>query len=589
MATRVQALRDEMRREEIDIYLVPSSDAHQSEYVPEPWQRRVWASGFTGSMGDAAVGLDEAWQWADSRYWLQGERELEGTDWTLMRQGADDVPSLSEFLGKVAKGTRVGFDPRLVGVAQARRIQDAIKRAGGELVAIDENLIDRVWTDRPALSANPIEVWDTTYAGQSVADKLSAIRGRLEEAGCTSVVLTTLDAIAYLFNIRGADVDFNPIVIAYAVVTLDGATLFVDPAKVTDAARSHFDAANVTVAPYDAVGAALVASTGKAWVDTKYASRWVLDRLSESDAKVHKGRSPVFDLRARKNDTESQGMRDAHVRDAVAVCRFLHWLETAWQGGDLDEIGASDQLEAFRSEGERFRGLSFDTISGFAGNGAVVHYRATPETAKVIDDSTLYLCDSGGQYLDGTTDITRTVHLGTPTEAERLHYTLVLLGHLRLRHTRFPKGTTGERLDAIARQPLWAHGLDYGHGTGHGVGCYLSVHQGPHGISQRPTGVPLAKGMVVSNEPGYYLAGRYGIRVENLCIVVEKDADDGATFFGFDDLTLVPYARKLIAVEHLNEQERGWVNDYNALVRETVEPLLPEEVRPWLRAETAPI
>lgn len=586
---RANALRAEMIRAGVDVYLVPSSDAHQSEYVPEAWQRRAWLSGFTGSMGDCAVAADGAWQWADSRYWLQAEAELDGEVWTTMKDGKRGVPSLTKWVGELPLGTVVGFDPRLVPLATYQKLVDAAALAGVRLEPLDDNLVDRVWADRPALPNAPIAVWPDVYAGRSLADKLADVREELAGAGAGAVVLTTFDAIAWQFNLRGADVDFNPIFISYAIVGRDDATLFIAPGKADDVVKAHLAAAGVALGAYDAFGDALTRLSGRVWVDEDHVSRWVVDRLEGAGCDVYAKMSPVMPLRAKKNAIEQDGMRAAHLRDAVAVCRFLHWLEGAWRDG-LDEIGASDQLERYRAEGERFKGLSFDTISGFGSNGAIVHYRATPATSKVIDDSTLYLVDSGGQYLDGTTDITRTVHLGEPTAAQREHYTRVLRGHLMLGRARFPRGTTGTQLDALARLALWEVGLNYGHGTGHGVGCYLSVHQGPHRVSPRPNAVGLEPGMVLSNEPGYYLDGAYGIRIENLCLVVPAGVGtDEDPFYAFEDLTLVPHCRKLIAVELLDAGERAQVDAYHARVRAALIARVPAEVRPWLERETAPL
>ncbi len=586
---RVAALRAEMDKADIDYYLVPSSDAHQSEYVPGAWQRRAWLSGFTGSMGDCVVGRDGAWQWADSRYWLQAEAELDGGAWTLMRQGAEGVPKLVDWLGSLPPSSAVGCDPRLLSAGQAERMNRALAGVGGALVEIEANLVDRVWVEQPPLPDAPATAWPDALAGRSVPDKLGDLRAAMSAKGAAALVLTSLDAIAWAFNVRGADVDFNPVVIAYGLVTAEGATLFVAPGKLDAAARDNLAGAGVAVADYDAFGAALAACRGKVWVDDDHASLWVVGRLEAAGCEVMARMSPVMLAKAIKNPVEQDGMRAAHVRDAVAVCRFLHWLEAAWRGGDLDELGASDQLERFRAEGDRFVGLSFDTISGFGANGAIVHYRATPATAKRVDDSTLYLLDSGGQYLDGTTDITRTVHLGASTAEQREHYTRVLRGHLALRHTRFPRGTTGTHLDAFARAPLWEVGLNYGHGTGHGVGCYLSVHQGPHRVSPRPSAIGLEPGMVLSNEPGLYFAGRYGIRIENLCLVVSADVGGDTPFYGLEDLTVVPYCRKLIEPALLSARERAWVDAYHAQVRQALAGRLPGDVAAWLEAQTAPL
>lgn len=595
-AQRLEMLRTQMIAAGVDFYLVPSSDAHQSEYLPAAWQRRAWLTGFTGSMGSAVVGRGGAWLWADSRYWLQAEAELDSAAWSLMRLGEHDVPTIARFLERQPAGTSVGYDARLSSPAEARELLDAVQAAGGRVVAIDENLVDRVWTDRPALPATPVTVWPEAHAGQSVADKLAAIRGGVTALGGSALVATTLDEIAWIFNLRGADVAFNPVFVAWAIIEASATTLYVNPAKLGPEAAAHLAAASVRVAAYEAFGEGLDAlSDQRVIVDKGDANQWIMTRLEHTGARPHMTRSPVQLLRAKKNAVEADGMRRAHVRDAVAVVRFLAWLETGWRapqadGTPLDELGVAARLEAFRREGEHFRGLSFDTIAGFGPNGAIVHYRASPATSRAIGDTTLFLLDSGAQYLDGTTDITRTLHLGTPTDTEREHYTRVLRGHLGLGRTSFPRGTTGTQLDAFARAPLWEVGLNYGHGTGHGVGCYLSVHQGPHRISPALNDVPLEPGMIVSNEPGLYLAGAYGIRIENLVLVVTtRDATPYGPFFGFEDLTLVPYCRRLIEPSLLNSDEQGQVDAYHARVRATLEPLVPADVVPWLARETAPL
>jgi len=594
---RLALLRAEMARHGVDFWLVPSSDAHQSEYVPAAWQRRAWLTSFTGSMGNAVVGLDGAWLWADSRYWLAAERELDPTAFSLMRQGQHGVPSIARFLADVGANRKVGYDPALHSPAEAKELSDAITAAGGTLVAVADNLIDAIWADRPALPAAPVEAWSETYSGKSVAAKLADLRKGTAALGCEHLVITTLDEIAWTFDIRGKDVDFNPVTIAWAIVSQDAATLFIAPSKVSHAVTAHLAAAHVTTAPYEAFDEALAAlGTGRVLVDRDNGNQAILDRLASKGIRYHLARSPVMLARAKKNTTEIGGMRAAHVRDGVAVTRFLAWLDGNWRG--LTEVSVADHLSSFREENERFRGLSFDTIAGYADHGAIVHYRASAATDQPLGDATLFLIDSGAQYLDGTTDITRTIHLGTPTAEEREHYTRVLKGHLALRHITFPRGTTGTHLDAFARAPLWQVGLNYGHGTGHGVGCYLSVHQGPQRVSPALNDVALEPGMVLSNEPGLYVAGRYGIRIENLCVVVDNDAlsrdNPHGPFFGFDDLTMVPYCRKLIDTALITNAERAAVDAYHARVRATLLPHLGKHadhdlVRGWLQQETAPL
>lgn len=599
IADRLAALRAEMKTAGLDFYLVPSSDAHQSEYLPECWQRRAYITGFTGSVGSAVIGHDTAWLWADSRYWLQADHELDPACYTLMRQGDSEVPSIPRFLARHAEGRVVGFDPMLHTPNEASALSDALVSAGARLVAVD-NLIDRIWTtNRPPVPENPVTPWPAELSGRTLTDKLAHLRARLDDEGVDHLVVATLDELAWTFDLRGQDVDFNPVAIAWGLVSSDTARLFIAPSKLTGEALAHLAAANVAIAPYEAFGDALATVSGKVLVDKDNANRWILDRLEGNpEATVKLARSPVQLARAIKSEAEKHGMRQAHRRDAAAVVRFLAWLDDNFAG--LDEISAADQLEDFRKENEYFKGLSFDTIAGFGPNGAIVHYRASDKTRLPIDDSTLFLLDSGAQYLDGTTDITRTLHLGTPTAAQREHYTRVLRGHLALGRATFPKGTTGTHLDALARLPLWEVGLNYGHGTGHGVGCYLSVHQGPHRVSPALNDVALEPGMVLSNEPGLYLTGEYGIRIENLVLVTERfpksDAHPLGPYYGFEDLTVVPYCRKLIDASLLSPEERAQVDAYHARVRELVAPLLDVDedsadatARAWLERETAPL
>ncbi len=586
---RLTRVRAEMAREGIACYLVPSSDAHQNEYVPRCWQRRAWISGFTGSAGDAVLGLERAWLWTDSRYWLQAQAELDPEHFELMRAGAPEVPSVDDWLG--ARGALVGVDPRVLSLRRARALREGLVKHGGELRSLERNLVDAAWTERPPVPREPAVRLDLPYTGRSVEQKLADVRAELAKRGADALVLTTLDAIAWLFNLRGRDVEYNPLLIAYALVTREEAWLFAAPEKLGEDLLGALASAGVQARPYEAFPERLRGERGKLWIDPAQASQWVGDLLEESRAELVEARSPVELLKARKNPVEQSGMREAHARDGVALVRFLHWLEGAWREG-LDEVAAAERLDAFRSEGERFRDLSFPTISGFGPNGAIVHYRATEASSRRIDDSSLYLIDSGAHYLDGTTDVTRTVHLGSPTDREREHYTRVLQGHLALRHTVFPHGTTGAQLDPVARRALWEVGLDYGHGTGHGVGCYLNVHEGPQAVAARSTDVGLEPGMVVSNEPGLYVTGAYGIRIENLLLVMPQIAASdplARAYYGFDDLTLVPYARRLIDVELLSPRERREVDAYHARVLETLAPRLDAPAWRWLERETAPL
>jgi Xaa-Pro aminopeptidase len=577
----LSALRRLMQDYHLDFYFVPARDAHNNEYVPLCWQRRAWISGFNGSAGDALIGRDEAYLWTDSRYFLQAEQQLDPTHYQLMKQ-MQGSPPLDQWFIQHARGKTCGVDPRLLSISQAQQWQAALASVSGCLKPLPDNLIDQIWTNQPAAPNQPIYQYPLQYAGVSAKNKLASLRRTLAEHQAQAHVLTLLDAIAWLFNIRGSDIEFNPLAICYAIITADKAILFINPFKVTIADQLYLQSQGVEVQPYADFQTALNQLQGLVWVDPHSASWWVAQQLQK--AQLLLAASPVQLMKAVKNPTEVEGMHEAHRRDALAVVKFLHWLEKNWAAG-MTEISAAAELERLRRADPECLDLSFATISGFAANGAIVHYRSTTATNRRIDDSNLYLIDSGGQYWYGTTDITRTIHLGSPTPAQKRHYTLVLKGHLALRHTQFPAGTCGEHLDVLARHALWQEGLNYGHGTGHGVGCYLCVHEGPQRISPGHSQVPLQPNMIVSNEPGVYLTGQYGIRIENLCLITES----APHFHTFADLTKVPYAQNLMDRALLNAQEIQWINDYHREIYDLLFEDLDDEQREWLTSATAPI
>ncbi|MBD3162455.1 MAG: M24 family metallopeptidase [Candidatus Eisenbacteria bacterium] len=591
---RVAALRREMKQHGVAAYFVPSTDPHQSEYVPHAWRRREWMSGFTGSAGDLLVTKKEALLWTDSRYFLQAERELRGSGIKLMRIGEKGIPTIEEHLTrKLAKGDLLGVDPRVVSHDRAAKLEKALRKAGAGLSTIDENLVDRIWEERPALSDLPAEPLSSRVTGESAAAKLRRLRKEMKEQKADAHVLTGLDAVAWLYNVRGRDVEFNPLVVSYGLVTDREAFWFVDPVKVPSAAAKKLGRA-VKVRPYEEIAAALRKLAEKkahVWVDGAAASRWVVDLLDGAELLLE--RSPVAAMKAKKNDAEIEGMRAAHVRDGVAMVRFLRWLEETVETGEITEVSAAERLEGFRSEGERYRGLSFPTISSSQPHGAVIHYKATPETDLSIEPETAYLVDSGAQYLDGTTDITRTVFLGRrPPKEIRETFTLVLKGHIALATAKFPAGTRGNQIDAFARKPLWETGRNYKHGTGHGVGAYLCVHEGPQSISpHHPAPVPLEPGNILSNEPGFYVDGSYGLRIENLILVVEepKLSKKEATFLAFETLTLCPIDTRLVEPKLLDPAETKWLNDYHKRVVRELGRKLGREDRAWLKQACAPI
>ena len=589
---RLARLRDAMREHEVVAYLVPSSDPHQSEYVPEHWARREWASGFTGSAGDLVVESRGGGLWTDGRYHLQARQQLRGSGLRLFPVGDKDVPTIEEHLARrLPRGAAVGVDPSVISLKRTRKIAKKLAPAGLTLKPIDENLVDAVRGPVPGQRARARVVpLHARFAGETSASKLRRVRRAMRERGAEALLVTTLDAIAWLFNVRGSDVAYNPVVIAYAVVTSDGAVLHVDRGKLDPAARAHLTR-TARIEPYAAIGRTLRGlARGKAvvWVDPETTSL-LCGRLLDG-AKPVFAPSPIPRMKARKNDVELAGIRAAHRRDGAAMARFLHWLERSLPDRGVTEMSAADRLEGFRREGEHFRGLSFPTIAGYAGHGAIIHYSVDAASDVPLRPEGLFLVDSGAHYLDGTTDITRTLVLGgRPTGAQRDCYTRVLKGHIAIATARFPAGTTGARLDTLARAALWQSGRDYAHGTGHGVGAYLNVHEGPQSISHRSTAVPLEPGNVQSNEPGYYEPGEFGIRIENLVEVVQDEALAPRDFLRFETLTLCPIEKRLVDPALLSAGERAWLDAYHARVRETLGPDLDRDDRAWLERACAPL
>ncbi len=587
---RLQTLRKLMQENNLDYYLVPSTDAHNSEYVPECWCRRAWISGFDGSMGEALIAHEQAYLSTDGRYFLQAEQQLDGDCYQLLKQKAF-APETEQWLKTYAAGKRLGVDPQLISSSRHDTLTQIMAEVGGELVLLTNNLVDAARIElgeQLRLPQQPAWVYDETYSGESTTGKLEWLREQLATNHAAGIVLNVLDEIAWLFNIRGGDVEFNPLVISYALITATDALLFVDEAKFSPADREKLALAGVMLKPYAAINDYIQQVSGILWLDGVTAN-YALYQAAITNNPVITKRSPIVQRKAQKNTSECQGMRLAHKKDAVAMIKFFYWLENNWQSG-VDEIAASDKLAQFRAQQSNYQGLSFATISGFAANGAIIHYRATPKTAKVISDKSLYLLDSGGQYLEGTTDITRTMHLGTPTAEEKYHYTLVLKGHLALGRAKFSSGTCGEHLDILARGPLLNNYLNYRHGTGHGVGCFLCVHEGPQKISQANSNIPLVPGMVVSNEPGYYENGNYGIRIENLCLVQEDNSlaaldSDYGSFYHFESLTLVPYWNSLIDFSLLSKDDIGQLNSYYQEIRREILPLLDAPEQQWLERQ----
>jgi Xaa-Pro aminopeptidase len=593
-ADRLAALREQLKADRLDGFVVPLTDEHMSEYVGSYAQRLAWLTGFEGSAGTAVVLPEQAAIFTDGRYTLQVRQQVSADQWSYQ-----SVPetSAADWLSEHAPdGARIGYDPWLHSRDWVRRAGESLKAKGAELVAVQRNPIDEIWKDRPEASKAQLIVQPDRYAGRNSAEKRHDIADWLTKQHADAAVLSALDSIAWTFNVRGQDVARTPVALAYAIVHADGtADLFVAGEKIGPEVRQHLGN-GVRLHERDEFEGALTEFKGKTVaVDPERAVAAIFDGLDKAGAKIIALRDPTVLPRALKNPAEIAGQKAAQVRDGAAIAKFLRWVETEAPSGEVDELIASDHLEALRRENEELRDLSFDTISGAGPNGAIVRYRSSEKTNRKLEPGSLYLVDSGGQYVDGTTDITRTVPVGEPTDEMRDRFTRVLQGHIAVATARFPKGTRGSQLDSFARRPLWEAGLDYAHGTGHGVGSFLSVHEGPQRISpvgsaQAGGDEPLQAGMILSNEPGYYKAGEYGIRIENLVLVVEIEvAGAEKDMLGFETLTFAPIERRLIVREMLSTRERAWLDTYHAEVLAKIGPSLSGADLDWLKAACAPI
>lgn len=580
---KLTALREQMRKNALAAYIVPGTDPHASEYVTEHWRERAWISGFTGSAGTAVVTMDGGGLWTDSRYFLQADIQLNGSGLNLMKEGLADTPTIAQWLSEQLKpGAVVGVNPEMFSNNAYVDLQNELAKADIQIMPID--LIQVVWENRPALPTTPLYVLDLKYTGKTVADKLETVREEMKKAHADVYVISSLDEVAWLFNVRGTDVDYNPLVIAYAVVTLQDATLFVMPEKITPDTMKYLVNNKVSVADYECIINALKKIDANAAVayDPAKLNRALWNAIPKTCKKVECA-SLVAQLKAVKNEVELAGTRKAMKQDGKALVRFFMWLEKTLGTKTITEYDLMIHLKECRAEGENFMGESFGTIAGYNGNGAIVHYAADEKNCATVEKMGMLLLDSGGQYLDGTTDITRTVTLGEPTPQQKIDYTLVLKGHVALGCAKFPKGTRGVQLDVLARQFLWQNGLSYGHGTGHGVGHFLCVHEGPQNIRTDLNPTPLKVGMLLSNEPGVYRTGEYGIRIENLVAVKEGESTPFADFLEFETLTLFPYDQQLIAWELLSKEETDWINEYHAMVERELTPILNEAEAAWLK------
>lgn len=583
---RIGRLRQCLREQSLSAFIIPSTDPHSGEYVPDHWKTREWVSGFTGSAGTAVITLDDAALWTDSRYFLQAADQLDGTGIRLMKDRLPDTPSIPEWLGQsLSPGAVVGVDGWVNTIGETQALREALAQEGLTL-RTDYDPVTRLWDDRPALPGTPVSIHPLEYAGVACHEKLAAIREKLLARGADGILLSTLDDIAWTLNLRGNDVHCNPVFVSYLLITSQESILYVHTEKLTTEVKAYLAQEGVNTEDYDDLQedlrdypyATLSLDPGR----TNEAVRQAVNPLT----KVLLEESPVPLMKAVKNEAEIRGFHAAMLRDGVAMVKFLKWLEEAVPKGNETEMSIDRKLYECRAEQPLFRGISFDTIAGYKEHAAIVHYEATPETDKPLAPEGLLLLDSGAQYADGTTDITRTIALGETTDDERRDYTLVLKGHIGLTRACFPQGTCGTQLDVLARQAMWREGANFLHGTGHGVGAYLNVHEGPHQIRMNHVPTPLRPGMTVTDEPGIYRAGRYGIRTENTLLVVPYRETEFGTFYTFEPLTLCPIDTRPIVRSMLTAEETEWLNAYHRMVYDRLSPLLDEEHRAWLESKT---
>lgn len=580
---RIAALRAHIAQEQIQAFIIPSTDPHLSEYVAPHWQSREWISGFTGSAGTVVVTAKDAGLWTDSRYFLQAARQLEGTCITLYKEMLPETPNIPEFLSAhLQEGDCVGIDGKMFSAEEVEHLQKELKKSGIRIKSIADPM-QLLWTDRPAMPLAPAFVYDTKYAGMSFTEKLSAVRQAMEAAGADSLLLSALDEIAWLLNIRGNDVHCNPVVVSYLLIEKDKVNYFVQPQKVTPELAEYFSANGISVHPYEEIGHYLNSFNAHSILMNPAKTNYAIYSAIRPGCLIINGASPVALLKAIRNKQEIAGIHAAMQRDGVALVKFLKWLDEAVPAGKETEISVDKKLHTFRAAQPLYMGESFDTIAGYKEHGAIVHYEATPETDVTLKPEGFLLLDSGAQYLDGTTDITRTIALGPLTEEEKTDYTLILKGHIALAMAVFPEGTRGAQLDVLARMPIWKERMNYLHGTGHGVGHFLNVHEGPQSIRMNENPVALQPGMVTSNEPGVYKAGSHGIRTENLVLTVPAGEGMFGKYLKFETLTLCPICRKGIIKELLTAEEIGWLNDYHRTVYEKLSPDLNNDEKEWLK------
>lgn len=586
---RIHALRMTFRPNNIKAFIIPSTDPHLSEYVAPYWMSREWISGFTGSAGTAVILMDKAGLWTDSRYFLQAEKELEGSGITLYKEMLPETPSITKFLCQNLKpGESVSIDGKMFSVQQVEQMKEDLAPYQLQVNLFGDPL-KNIWKDRPSMPDAPAFIYDVKYAGKSCGEKVAAIRTELKKKGIFALFLSSLDEIAWTLNLRGSDVHCNPVIVSYLLVTQDEVVYFISPEKITQEVNKYLQEQQVSLRKYDEAESFLNSFTGEnILIDPKKTNYAIYSAINPA-CKVVRGESPVTLLKAIRNEQEIAGIHHAMQRDGVALVKFLKWLEASVLSGKETELSVDRKLHEFRAAQPLYIGESFDTIAGYKEHGAIVHYSATKESDVTLQSKGFLLLDSGAQYLDGTTDITRTIALGELTEEEKTDYTLILKGHIALAMAKFPAGTRGAQLDVLARMPIWSHGMNFLHGTGHGVGHFLSVHEGPQSIRMNENPIVLQPGMVTSNEPGVYKAGSHGIRTENLTLVCKDKEGMFGEYFKFETITLCPICKKGIIKEMLTAEEVKWFNDYHQTVYKKLSPSLNEEEKKWLLEATKAI
>lgn len=588
IAQRLEALREVMRREHLAAFIFPSTDPHQGEYIPDHWKGREFISGFNGSAGTAVVTMTSAALWTDSRYFIAAEEQLRDTEFQLMKLKIEGTPTIAEWIGKECEaGAEVGVDGMVNSTSSVKELIGDLRHQGGITLRTNLDPLAQIWTNRPDIPLNPVEIFPLEYAGEATHDKLSRIRRALRQQHADGMLMSALDDIAWTLNLRGSDVHCNPVFVSYLLISSTTTTLYVDQRKLTSEALAYLKAENITVDDYENVGKGLKDYFEyNILLDPDEVNYSLYKKVSRE---IIEAESPVKRMKTVKNKTEIAGFHRAMIKDGIALVKFLKWLKPAVEAGGQTEISIDKKLTSLRAEQPLYRDISFDTIAGYQAHGAIVHYEATPETDIPLKPEGLLLLDSGAQYLDGTTDITRTIALGPITDEQKKIYTLVLKGHIQIELCKFPSGSSGTQIDILARKDMWREGLNYLHGTGHGVGTYLNVHEGPHQFRMEWKPAPLVAGMTITDEPGIYLAGKFGVRTENTLLIVPYMETEFGKFLQFESLTLCPIDKTPIIIEMLTPEERQWLDDYHQMVYERLSPHLTPDEQAWLKEATTPL